>query len=191
MKPLNPNDRQVLTIVGSVFSFVGLVMLTVGVLTARHQLSILRTWPEVDATVTRSEVGHYSGKNGAMYQAHVEFRYRVEGRVYVAPADSDVSTSSYIEMARTVDRYGPGSQHRIRYNPAEPRDIRYTAGFNFGFFFLPLIFGFLGIIFSGIGLPMLISMLRQRRRAPTTCSYCSTPLPPGAPLCPACGRPPG
>jgi hypothetical protein len=39
----------------------------------------------------------------------------------------------------------------IRYNPADPNDIRTNAGFNLGFFIVPIFLGGFGILLTGRG----------------------------------------
>ncbi len=154
----------ILPVLGGVFGAIGLVMLAVGGIVTAQQVKIVKSWPQVEGTVTSSRVGHYQGSR-MMYDAEVEFRYRVAGREYVSAAPDDYSSSSYREMERRAGAYPEGSRHHIRYNPEDPREIRYSAGYTAGFFFLPLIFGGLGLVFTGIAAPMLVVWLRGRRRS--------------------------
>ena len=66
-------------------------------------------------------------------------------------------------MKRKADAYPPGSRHIIKYDPHDPNDIRFTAGYTAGFFFLPLIFGGLGVVFAGAGVPLWLAGRRRRR----------------------------
>ncbi len=145
--------KRTLKIVGGVFVTVGLAMLAGASALAWHQVTIIRSWPETEGVVTRSEVreGSSSDSSTAMYSVRIEFRYRAAGREYISPAPSDYSTSSYPSMRRRADSYPVGSRHTIKYNPDDANDIRASAGYTPGFFFAPMILGFLGLLFSIIG----------------------------------------
>lgn len=140
------------SVVAGVFFLLGLGLLTGGFFSGRSQFYILKNWPKVDATVTKNEIttGH-DDDNTAMYGAEFEFRYTVKGKEYQTPASSGYETSSYSEMKQTVDIFAPGTQHALRYNPANPSEIRWDAGYNFGFFLVPICVGGMGIIFAGVG----------------------------------------
>ncbi len=90
-----------------------------------------------------------------MYQAEIEFRYTVDGKEYTTPSSSPYRSSSYAEIKQKAKTYARGTTHPIRYNPADPNDIRFDAGCNFGFFFLPVMFGGMAIIFGGVGAGLL------------------------------------
>jgi Protein of unknown function (DUF3592) len=128
-------------IVGGVFFVVGLGLLTGGVFSARSQYNILKNWPKVDATMAKSAVT--SGRD--------DKNTTVNGKEYLTPATSSYKSSSYVEMKRKVDAFAPGTQHGLLYDPADPSDIRYDAGYNFSFFLLPTILGGVGIVFAGVG----------------------------------------
>jgi len=84
-----------------------------------------------------------------MYHAEIDFRYSFGGKEYVTPAASAYGSSSYSEMKRKADARLVGSRHKIWINPKDPNDIRYDAGWTFGFFLFPLLFGLMGVVFWG------------------------------------------
>jgi hypothetical protein len=175
-------------IVGAVFFVVGLGLLTGGFFVARSEYNILKTWPQVDATVTKSEVTEGRDKdNTTMYGTQMEFRYAVNGKDFLTPASSSYKTSSYVEMKRQADIFAPGTHHTVLYNPVEPSDIRYDAGYNFSFFLAPTILGGMGIIFTGVG--ALVWFLFRSAGIVRLCPSCSRPTEPGQEFCPHCATP--
>jgi len=152
MAQFRPSKDRSGSVVSGVFFVLGLGLLTGGFFSGRRQYNILKNWPKVDATVTRSEVttGH-DDDNTTMYGAKFEFRYTVKGKEYQTPASAGYETSSYKEMKHNVDIFAPGTQHALLYDPADPGDIRWDAGYNFSFFLLPICLGGMGIIFAGVG----------------------------------------
>ncbi len=188
------NDPGALKLVGGIFLVVGLGLLTPAWFTGNRQYTILKTWPTVEAEVTRSRVTHYqstssrSSSSTTMYQAEIEFRYTVGGKPYVTPATTAYSTSSYTEMKHKVDFYAPATRHAIRYNPANPNDIRFDVGYTFGFFLLPVILGGMGLIFGGVGAALLYAG-RSATQPKLLCPSCGESVQRGQLFCPNCAAP--
>ncbi len=75
-------------LVGAILTPLGLLFLVIGLWIGKVQYTIIKTWPTVDAEVTRSQVNYVSGgsrsvrfsSSRALYQAEIEFRYTVGGR---------------------------------------------------------------------------------------------------------------
>ena len=184
--------KKVLKLVGGIFAGVGLVLLGVASWSGNRQYTILKSWPNVQALVTKSQVTHQQShdsdrnRDTTMYQAEIEFQYSVDGKEFVTPSTPGYSTSSYPEMKRMADAYAPGTRHMIRYNPADPNDIRFNAGYNFGFFFLPVLFGGMGIIFSGVGFGVLVA---SRVVQALQCPACGGSVEKGQKFCPNCAAP--
>jgi hypothetical protein len=174
-------------IVGGVFFVVGLGLLTGGGFSARSQYNILKNWPKVDAWVTKSEVTTGRDQDTTMYGTQFEFRYTVNGREYLTPASSSYKSSSYVEMKRKADLFAPGTQHTLLYDPVEPSDIRYDAGYNFSFFLVPTILGGMGIVFTGVG--ALVWFLFRSAGVALLCPSCSRPIEVGQEFCPHCANP--
>lgn len=184
------NGDKVLKLVGGIFTVVGVVLLSVGGWTGNRQYTILKTWPTVEAEVTKSYVTTGQDSEGTtMYGTQIEFRYTVNGREFITPASSSYRSSSYPEMKRKADRYEPGTRHPIRYNPSNPDDIRFDVSYSLGFFFLPLLLGGMGIIFAGLGVTFLYV---SRRKPVFRCPACGAQMEKGQDFCPSCGasRPP-
>ncbi len=174
-------------IVGGVFFVVGLGLLTGGGFSARSQYNILKNWPKVDARVTKSKVTTGRDQDTTMYGTQFEFRYTVNGKEYLTPAFSSYKSSSYVEMKRKADLFAPGTQHTLLYDPVEPSDIRYDAGYNFSFFLVSTILGGMGIVFTGVG--ALVWFLFRSAGVALLCPSCSRPIEVGQEFCPHCANP--
>ena len=177
--------KGVLKLVGGIFVVVGLALLGAASWAGNRQYTILKSWPTIEAQVTRSRVTSGRDSDGtAMYNTEIEFRYTVKGKEYITPAASPYSSSSTREMKRKVDKYAPSTFHSIRYNPADPNDIRFDVGYNFGFFFLPVLFGGMGVVFTVVSLVLLAA---SRTAASQTCPSCGRPAERGQQICSKCG----
>jgi hypothetical protein len=186
---MQAGGSRIFRIVGGVFTPIGLALLAAAGWTGNRQYTILKSWPTVEAEVTRSEVArslsHDSESNRStyMYKAQIEFRYTLNGKEYLTPSDPGYSTSSYPEMKRLANRFAPGTRHPIKYNPADPNDIRFNAGFSFGFFLLPIILGGMGLVFSLLGIVFLVV---SRSGVSLQCPSCGARVEPGQNFCPNC-----
>src|SRR5262249_5458840 len=123
------------------------------------------------------------------FVAQVEVRYTVHGQEYSARVSSQGSSAgfgsnSYPSIRRKVDTYTVGTHYPIRYNPADPYDIRFDLGYTFEFFGAPLILTSLGLICAVVGLGMLIRLHLERR-----CSTCGQSITKRQRFCPNCAAP--
>ena len=182
--------------VGSIFAVCGLILLAVGGEAGRRQYKILKSWPAVEAEVAKSRVTHYIvhriDRRGreigttTMYQAKIEFQYTVGGKSFVSPSTSSSGTTDYGAMKRVADDYAPGTRHTIRYDPAYPNDIRFDAGYNVGFFLVPIVTGGIGIVLFGMGVGLLVL---SRSEQSLRCPSCGQRLAGGQNFCPNCAQP--
>jgi hypothetical protein len=174
-------------LVGMIFLVVGLVLLSIAAWTGQSRYTILKSWPEVEAEVVKSEVVRSRDSEGnVMFKAAIDFRYTVAGKEYTVPASSSYSSSSHSVMQRKVAAYAPGSRHLIRYNPADPVDMHFDVGYNFSFFLLPLILGGMGVVFSALGAGVLYAVRGMRE---LRCPSCGAPVSTGQSFCPSCATP--
>ena len=174
-------------LIGVILFLIGLVLLTIAGWSGYRQHTIIKSWPEVQAEVVKSELVESRDSEGkTMYSTAIEFRYTADGKEYSTSAKSGHSTSSYEEMKIQADTYTPGTRHPIRLNPANPRDIHYDAGYTAGFFLLSLIFGGIGIVFSGTSI-LLMFVFRPERSI--SCPACGNAVEPGQSFCPNCAAP--
>jgi hypothetical protein len=170
--------------VALVFIPVGIVLLATAGYTGNRQYTILKSWPTVEAEVSKSEVvrGHDSEGN-TTYGVDLEFRYTVNGRQFVTPSSSPYRTSSYEGMRSKAQAYAVGTRHPIRYNPDDPGEIRFDVGYNFGFFFVPFLLGVMGIVFTAFGVGFLYA---SRAEKPLLCPSCGQEITKGHNFCPNC-----
>jgi hypothetical protein len=190
----NPQTVKILSLIlkliGALPLLIGLGLLVGAGFYAKHQSTILNKWPTVDAEVVRSDLAsHWSqsthGGNMRVYQALIDFRYTVAGKAYAASAGSDYSTSSRAEMQQKVDTYAPGTHHPIRYNPANPYDIRYDAGLTFGFFLGPFVLAVSGLMACAVGAVFFLFGWAIGG-AKVRCSACGQLAPATEAICPNC-----
>jgi hypothetical protein len=193
---------------GAMGLLVGLSLMVAGIWAGRQLHIVWNPWPSTDGVVVRGTVQEtleapYA--KGAMlvhrYTPKIEFRYTVSGRDYTTEAPSVYTADTYEKAAANLVRmYAPGTHHPIRYNPRDPRDIRFGI-IQFG----PLAFSFLlligGVVLSGVGLNSLVMGYSQRLgHAPAKeQGIPATVLPftdrarqetsAARLLCPSCGRP--
>ena len=187
MTQVSASGNRAPALVGGIFFILGLGLLTGGFFSGRSQYNILKNWPKVDATVTKSEVTTGRDNDTTMYGTNVEFRYTVNGKEYLTPASSSYESSSYVEMKRKADVFAPGTQHALLYDPVDPNDIRYDAGYNFSFFLVPTLLGGMGILFAGVGL--LVWFAFGSAKVGLLCPRCNRPVEPGQEFCPHCAAP--
>ncbi len=162
-------------------------MLSVAGWIGNRQYTILKSWPTVQAEVTKSELVRSRDSHGnTMYQAGLEFRYKVGEKEYVTPTSSNVATSSYSTVRAKVNDYAAGTHHFISYNPADPNDIRFDVGYNFDFLFLPALLGGMGFIFGGLGVGLLLASRSMRE---LLCPSCGQTVEKGQKFCPNCAAP--
>jgi len=192
----NPQALKIVSLILKLFAALPLLMglgLLIGAwFTGNRQYTILKKWPTIDAEVARSELASHQEKFAhdpsptTVYQAKIDFRYTVGDQQYTTPAGSDYSTSSYAEMKQKVDTYAPGTHHPIRYNPANPNDIRFDAAFTLGFFMGPLILAGTGLGFTVTGAALFfIGWVIGKARV--RCPSCGTMVRRTEPTCPNCG----
>ena len=150
----------VVKVVALVFTPVGLLLLVLAGWSANRQYTIMKSWPTVEAEVIRSEVVRTEDSDGnVLYRPSIEFGYTVNGKEYQSFGGSHVSTSNYEATKRKLEAYHAGTRHRVWYNPADPNEIHFDVGYSFGFFFLPILLGSMGIVFTAFGAVFLIKML--------------------------------
>jgi len=180
-------NRGMFRLIGGIFAPIGLALLGAGVYTGVQKHRVIRDWPLADATVVQSRTVSYTDDEGTdMHRAVVDFRYTVDGRLFTTPAESDYSSSSHTEMQKLVNRFPPGSVRPIKYNPRAPDQVSFTYGYNFGFFFVAILLGGMGLVFTGIG--ALVVWIGARSRG-LSCHQCGQPVETGQRFCPNCAAP--
>ena len=152
---------------------VGISLIAAGIGTGRQLHIIWNIWPSVDGVVVGGTVQEIlqppSAKGGLtahVYTPKVDFRYWVGGRSYTTTAPSVYTSDNYERAAANLySLYAPGTHHPIRFNPSDPRDIRFGT-IELG----PLAFSFLllvaGVVLCTMGGNSLV-LAYSRRLAST------------------------
>ena len=187
---------------------VGVALAAAGIWTGGQLHIVWSLWPSTDGVVVSGTVQDtvevpYSrwGTPIHRFSPQVEFRYTANGTDYRTQAVSVYAADTYTEAAaRLIRRYAPGTHHPIRYNPRDPREIRFgTIEFGSLAFSLLLLLG--GAVSSVMGFRWLVMAYPQRvERAPTRERRAPAPVlsfsdgsrqePLAATRrCPSCGRP--
>ena len=128
----------------------GILVISAATFAAREQITVLSSWAQADGQVASSEiVRRFSPKNGAEYRIRVTLEFQADGVPHYAVASSSLASSDLATASRKVTAYPAGSHHRIYYDPANPVDMRFDAGYNLDYLAKPLIIasgGFLLVI---------------------------------------------
>ena len=120
-----------------------------------RQLQVLRSWPETDAQVLRSEVvTQPSASHENLYRAKLQVLYTVAGQPVTSDLTSFESTN-YEATRRRTEQFPVGSHHAVRYDPANPAQARIGAGWNRTYFALPLIVLAMAAFFGCVGAALL------------------------------------
>ena len=99
-----------------------------GALWAIHDRYVIFTsWRTVQAEVTKSEVSGpvqlaRGGATNSVCYTRIQFQFVANGRQFTASARDKSDDWSGAKMV--ANTYSPGTHHTIRYNPANPNDIR-------------------------------------------------------------------
>jgi hypothetical protein len=129
------------------FLAVGVAITAIGV----HRLRIARAsadWPSVTGTILTSEVEsrHRSAdatgtrlERGYEYLPRVKYQYRVDGAVHRSTRITfdDLRFDSAIAAQAVADRYAPGSEVPVHYDPAQPDRAILEPGLAWTAYLLP------------------------------------------------------
>jgi hypothetical protein len=119
-----------------------------------RQVQVLRTWPETDAQVLRSEVAAEPSGHENLYRAKLQVLYTVDGQPVTSDLTSFESTN-YEATLKITEQFAIGSHHDVRYDPANPAQARVGAGWNRTYFALPLIVLAMAAFFACVGAVLL------------------------------------
>ena len=119
------------------------------------QYRVVSAWPEVEAQVVRSGVVQLAVAAGNYYAWDSQFLFTRDGRQRFASAGPH-NSRDYQEVRRIGDEYPVGSYHRVRFNPANPEEIRLHAGWNRRFFSISILLGGAAVGFCAIGMALFL-----------------------------------
>lgn len=159
MKPALRITLRVIAIACLVFFVIGLLFAVPPFL---QQMKVLRTWPAADAQVVQSDVVPLHTDSGQMlYDTLLVLSYQAQGRPYVSGVGSLHQSTSYERKKRQADRFQPGDHTEVRYNPADPHDVRIQVGYNVHFFAVPIFISGVGAIFGVLALFLCLISWRK------------------------------
>ena len=149
---------------GRILWILGTVVLGVAAFSGRDQIIILSSWAKADGQVTGSEiVRHFSPKSKPVYRLRVTFQYQADGVPHFAVSSSSLGSNELATVTRKMARFPVGSHHSLYYDPANPTDMRFDAGYNVDFLAQPLIIATAGLLFVIAG---TVIRIRSRRAQP-------------------------
>lgn len=132
---------------GYVFTGIGLALFAVGLFLAGDRLIVISRWPEALGRVTESRV---EGSGGRL-AARIRVRYSAgDQTVETEPAHAYLSVH-YPWVSEAVERFPPGSEAPVRYDPDHPSRARLEAGPNLQTFGLSLLLLGGGAFFGAVG----------------------------------------
>jgi hypothetical protein len=150
--------RTVLRVIAAAFFLFFLGFAGISAPLFRGQYKILRDWPTASGTVVSSDVISFPTTGGGeLYDIEVRFIYVVNGRGVESAIRSNHESTSRARKEKQAAQFVRGERYPIRYNPAEPRDIRAQAGWNVHFFAVPIFVIGVGAIFGAIGAILLLA----------------------------------
>lgn len=140
-------------LVGSIFTLVGTVFLIVGIAVGASTMSFLDSAERTDGTVielTERTSTDSDGSSSTAWYPTIEF------------------TTPYGETISFVGSTGSnppahdvGDEVPVAYDPDNPSDAKLSAFLSL--YLLPLIFGGIGVVFTPIGIGLLVVGIRKRR----------------------------
>jgi hypothetical protein len=130
---------------------VGIVMIVVGAWLLYSQYQIVKTWPQIEATVTKSSIVQSRRIHGGVrYEVMLSFHYDRGQSSYTQ--DLGVYSKNATQAQLEVDRNPPGTPCLIRCSPTNPLQISYGAGMDFQTFAGPVILMTIGLVFVLVGI---------------------------------------
>jgi hypothetical protein len=114
--------------VGWGFCAAGLITLLAGAWLLRSRIEKARSWQTAEAEVLSSRAYVKPGTDSDDSFTEYEVRYTVNGTPYTTKFEK--WSSSLEEAQAKAARHSKGSQGRVSYNPADPRQIDANLGMN-------------------------------------------------------------
>lgn len=160
--------RAVLRVIAGAFLVFFLGFLGISVPMYWAQFKILRDWPATEGVVLISRVVRIETTGGSdLHDIEVRFAFLANGRPYSGVIHSNHLSTNRARKERQAAQFPVGSSHPLRYNPADPHDIRAQVGYNVHFFAVPIFVSGVGAIFLVIGLVIwLVSSRGQQASSP-------------------------
>ncbi len=121
------------------------------------QIHVLHGWPITQAQVLRSDViTQPSSKHDQLYAAKLQIAYTVN-RQRITSELISFQSSDYQQTTQRAAEFPVGSEHEVRYDPANPSQARIGAGWNRRFFAVPLITLGIGLAFAALAVAFFVA----------------------------------
>src|SRR5512135_2042925 len=122
-----------------------------------EQEQILLRWPGTQARVVDAEVVTIPTASGEkLFNTALEFEFEAHGDRFRGGYVFPHASVHREPKEKLAAQYPVGSMHAIRFNPADPRDIRIKVGYNVEFFVIPVFVSGMGLICAVIGAGILL-----------------------------------
>jgi Protein of unknown function (DUF3592) len=150
------HQKRVDIIIGWVITGLGVLVLGGSLWAVYGRYIIFTRWPTVEAEVAKSEAGGSFGSAGrgrgrnSVYYTTIEFQFLADGKQFNTSVSETSDNLSAAKLLAGV--YAPGTRHTIRYNSANPNDIRFSLEETF---MVPVVFVLVGCALVFIGLKWL------------------------------------
>lgn len=117
-----------------------------------QQEQVLLRWPSTQARVVDAEVVTMTTSSGEkLYNTGLEFEFEAHGDRFRGGYVFPHASIHREPKEKLVAQYPIGSMHEVRFNPADPKDIRIHVGYNVDFFVVPVFVLGLAAICAAIG----------------------------------------
>lgn len=167
--------------IGILFGLAGLLALSAGVWLAFAGKGVLLR-ASADAEVLTAKLSAHRDADGLLiFRTEAAFRYSVAGRDYTSSAQSDAQSSNYAHMVKELQKYAPGTRHKVYYEESSPANIRFGVSFVGPESGRALLLSAVGLGLCGLGWACW-----RRLGPPLFCSKCKKRIKPTYRFCPFC-----
>ncbi len=125
----------------------GLAAIGLGVPFFLKEYKIVRDWPAAQAHIHGSEVVEMTAAGERLYATRFELSFTTGDRLNVVTVNAYEQGTDRKTVEAAASRYPAGSYALVRYNPANPSEIRLDTDQPRRFFRIPIALGITGLIF--------------------------------------------
>ena len=160
-RPISESTNQgcgtvALGLFGSVFLIVGLILFWFFLVRPVWLSSSAKSWPSTTGKITSAKLDVDTSGEGTSYSAKFTYEYRVGGVLYENDQYNFLNVSGGRKSAKNrLAEHPIHSETEIFYNPSDPQQSVMNRDLGWG-----IAFGFIPLIFVGIGSVVLFGVLR-------------------------------
>lgn len=132
-----------------VFFFLGGIIFVLAGIDIYQKEVATESWPQTQGVVISSDISSRSSEDSTMYEAVINYQYKVNGINYTSNGVSygDISSSDRNHAQNIVDKYYVGKIVTVYYNPINPSDAVLEPGPTW-FTYILLLIGSLPLFIS-------------------------------------------